>query len=102
MSYALENALDQWEEGERRSRENPRLDDAVTAVLEELRRRLGSAFDIDELAQLYATDTDWAADLARARSAGTDAAYAVDAAFSRYSRQAVGYAGGRRRPQRSD
>ena len=97
MAYALENALDQWGEGERRVRGEPRLDAAVLAVLEELRRRLGSAFEITELAELYADDTDWASDLARERSAGSDAAFAVDAAFNRYAREAVDYAGGRRR-----
>ena len=96
MAYALENALDQWREGERRVNEEPHLDDAVGAVLDELRRRLGSAFEVAELAELYASDTDWASDLARSRSAGGDAAFAVDAAFNRYARTATDYAGGRR------
>ena len=97
MAYALENALDQWREGERRVSEEPRLDDGVGAVLDELRRRLGSAFDVAELAELYASDTDWASDLARSRSAGGDATFVVDAAFNRYARRATDYAGGRRR-----
>lgn len=97
MAYALENALDQWSEGERRVADDPALADAVDAVLDELRRRLGSAFEVAELAELYAGDTDWAWELARSRSAGGDAAYAVDAAFSRYARRASDYAGGRRR-----
>ncbi len=97
MAYALENALDQWREGERRLADQPHLDDAVGAVLDELRRRLGSAFEVAELAELYASDTDWAADIARSRSAGSDAAFAVDAAFNRYARRASDYAGGRRR-----
>jgi hypothetical protein len=96
MAYALENALDQWREGERRVRDAPHLDDAVGVVLDELRRRLGSAFDVAELAEFYASDTDWASDLARSRSAGGDAAYVVDAAFNRYARRAIDYAGGRR------
>ena len=99
MAYALENAFDQWGEGERRVRGEPHLERAVRAVVEELRRRLGSAFEVAELAELYATDTDWAADLAREHSAGGDAAFAVDAAFNRYAREAVDYAGGRRRPR---
>ena len=97
MAYALENALDQWSEGERRINDDPRLDDAIGAVLDELRRRLGSSFEVTELAELYASDTDWASDLARSRSAGNDAAFVVDAAFNRYARTAVDYAGGRRR-----
>ena len=96
MAYALENALDQWGEGERRITDDPRLDDALGAVLDELRRRLGSAFDVAELAELSASGTDWAVDLARSRSAGSDAAYVVDAAFNRYARRASDYAGGRR------
>ncbi len=96
MAYALENALDQWREGERRLAEQPRLDDAVGAVLDELRRRLGSAFEVAELAELYAGGTDWAAEIARSRSAGSEAAFVVDAAFNRYARRASDYAGGRR------
>ena len=97
MAYALENALDQWGEGERRVAGEPRLEGAVAVVLEELRRRLGSAFEVTELAELYAGDTDWASDLARSRSAGADAVFVVDAAFYRYARRASDYAGGRRR-----
>ena len=46
MAYALENALFQWQEGERRVHAAPDLEradleDAVEAVIEELRRRLG-------------------------------------------------------------
>jgi hypothetical protein len=96
MAYALENALDQWREGERRVNDEPRLDDAVGAVLDELRRRLGSAFEVSELAELYGHDTDWASEIARSRSAGSDAAFVVDAAFNRYARRATDYAGGRR------
>ena len=102
MSYALENALFQWEEGERRLREaDPRrragLERAVIAVLDELRRRLGGAFSVDELAALYGGETDWANDAARGQLAGTDAAWAVEAAFGRYAREAWDYGGGRLR-----
>ena len=95
MAYDLENAVSQWDEGEQRTREDPTLDGAVRAVLDELRRRLGSAFEIAELAGLYSGDTDWASDLARSLSAGTDTVYVVDAAFARYAREAADYAGGR-------
>src|SRR3989442_3869057 len=98
MSYALENALFQWEEGERRVREaDPRrraqLERAAATVLEELRRRLGGEFSVGELAALYGAETDWATDVARGQLAGTDAAWAVEAAFGRYARQALDYAG---------
>ena len=65
MSYALENALTQWEEGERHLREAPELesadlDRAVAVVQDELRRRLGSTFLVGELAHLYSMGTDCA------------------------------------------
>ena len=102
MPYALENALFQWEEGERRVREAPDseradLERAVTAVLEGLRRRLGSSFTVDELATFYGEGVDWAASLAREESAGSDASWVVDAAFNRYARAATNFAGGRTR-----
>jgi len=52
---------------------------------------------LDELADLYAADTDWATELARRHAAGTDAAAVVDAAFARYAREASNFAGGRPR-----
>jgi hypothetical protein len=102
MAYALENALFQWEEGDRRVRDAPELEradleQAVSAVLEELRHRLGSSFAVGELAAFYAAGVDWAAEIARRRSAGADAAWVVDAAFNRYAREATNFAGGRRR-----
>ena len=101
MPYAVENALFQWEEGERRLRatEEPargQLESASRDVLDELRRRLGGPFTLGELAEFYGAGTDWAHDLAERRSAGTDSAYVVDAAFARYARFAADFAGGRR------
>jgi hypothetical protein len=102
MPYALENALFQWEEGERRVRDAPGrerrvLERAVDGVLEELRKRLGSTFTADELAAFYASGTDWASELAHSHDAGGAAADVVDAAFNRYARLAQNYAGGRTR-----
>jgi hypothetical protein len=102
MSYAVENALFQWEEGERRLREvsepaGSQLERAVLAVGDELRRRLGSAFTVEELADLYAGGVDWASDLAQTWAAGTDSPWVVDTAFGRYAREATNYAGGRTR-----
>jgi hypothetical protein len=109
MSYAVENALFQWEEGERRIRETDEparsdLERAVFVVLDELRRRLGGKFTVNELADFYATDVDWATELAHRQAAGTDSPWVVDAAFSRYAREATNYAGGRPRdvPPRPD
>jgi hypothetical protein len=102
LSYAVENALYQWREGERRiaNASEPAqadLDAAADVVVEALRRRLGSSFVVDELASLYGRDTDWALDVARRNAAGSDAAAVVDAAFARYLREAKDYAGGRPR-----
>jgi hypothetical protein len=99
MAYAVENALYQWREGERRVAAAPEparadLQGAADAVVEELRRRLGSSFVLDELADFYAEDTDWAMELARRHAAGSDAAAVVDAAFNRYARESKNYAGG--------
>ena len=99
MPYAVENALFQWEEGERRVRDEPQLEAPVWAVLDELRRRLGSSFGIGELADLYARDTDWAVELAQGRTRAADVSYVVDAAFGRYAREARDYAGGVTRPR---
>ena len=100
MALSVESALLQWAEGERRLRE---LDDsertaherACTAVVGELRRRLGSSFTLEELSELYARDVDWATDLAWSRGARAEGASVVDAAFGRYAHAALNYAGGR-------
>jgi hypothetical protein len=102
MSYTLENALYQWRDGERRLADTPEpakadLDAAADAVVDELRRRLGSSFLVDELAGLYGDGADWALEVARRHGAGTDSASVVDAAFARYVREAKDYAGGRPR-----
>ena len=102
MAYALENALYQWREGERRladahGQERADLDRACDAVVEELRRRLGSRFVLHELAELYALGTDWATGLADRHAAGTDAVAVADAAFARYARESSNFAGGRAR-----
>ncbi len=102
MPYAIENALFQWEEGERRIRDRDEparadLERAVFVVIDELRRRLGSAFAIEELSELYGGGTDWACDIAQAAASGTDSSWVVDAAFARYAREAVDFGGGRTR-----
>jgi len=94
VSYALENALFQWEEGERsiRGLEPPdrvRLERAAAGVLEELRQRLGSEFTVQELSDLYGSQPDWTPDAVPA--------VAIDAAFARYAREASDFGGGRPR-----
>jgi hypothetical protein len=101
VGYALENARFQWEEGERRLRESetPRraaLERAAAMVLDELRRRLGSRFTLEELSDLYAGSSDWASEVARRAFAGTESSWIVDAAFARYAREASDHGGGAR------
>jgi hypothetical protein len=94
VSYALENALFQWEEGERRIRdsepaERVRLERLAAHVLEGLRQRLGSEFSVQELSDLYGSEPDWTHDAIPA--------LAIDAAFARYAREASDFGGGRPR-----
>ena len=102
VSYSVENALFQWEEGETRirnadPRESHELDRAARLVVDELRQRLGGAFTLDELADFYGEGTDWISDEVQRRFFGTDAAAAVNAGFLRYAHRASDFAGGRRR-----
>jgi hypothetical protein len=97
MGYSVATALFQWENGERRLRELPadrtrqRLEKRVEDMLAELRRRLGSTFTVEELADFYGEGTSWADELT-----GVDG-WVVDAAFGRYVREARNFAGGRAR-----
>jgi hypothetical protein len=95
VSYPVDLALDQWRMGELRVLGDPDLADAADAVLYELRKRLGGAFEIAELADLYGAGTDWAAEVAQRHAQGTDSSWAIDAGFARYARQASDFAGGR-------
>ena len=100
MAYALDNALYQWGEAERRmtetsGRERDELERATRAVYEDLRRRLGATFVAADLAALYGEDLGWAEDSARRASAVADLTTAVDCAFARYARMAADWAGGR-------
>jgi hypothetical protein len=102
VAYTIENALFQWEEGEARLRDaEPRqardLERAARIVVEELRRRLGGAFTLGELADLYGDGTDWVRDEVQRRFDDVQTSTAVDAGFGRYARRATDYAGGRRR-----
>lgn len=106
----LENAIYQWQQGERRLRraapERVVLLERVTdALVAELRRRLGGRFDAVELAELYDRGTGWCLQAAMAVAPrdpwAWDAGVVVDAAFARYLREAVDYAGGRRVPAES-
>jgi hypothetical protein len=104
-SVPFETALEQWQAGARRLEqapfdEQPILERVTRAVHGELRRRLGSTFTTEELAELYDAGTGWVADLAVAVAPDFPFAWDVrivgDAAFARYLREATDYAGGRR------
>jgi hypothetical protein len=103
MSYPLENALFQWEEGWRAlqaiegARERRRADRIVGAVGDGLRRRIGPTFRAAELAELYGRGTDWCLQVAleAVPAPQADPRSLVDAAFWRYLRGASDFAGGR-------
>jgi hypothetical protein len=102
---SFETAMAQWDEGMRRLSDAPdgeqRLLERVTqAIQAALRRRLGGAFTVDELVDLYEQGTDWTTDVAVSIAPEDPYAWDVrtvaDAAFGRYLRSATDYAGGRR------
>jgi hypothetical protein len=103
MGY--ETAIQQWRDGQGRLGQAPReeqrvLDRVVEQIYQELRRRLGSAFTVDELVDLYEGGTDWAQQIAMRVAPEHPFAWepriVVDSAFARYVREASDYAGGRR------
>jgi hypothetical protein len=102
---SFENAVYQWQQGERRLRAEPperrSLQERVTeALVAELRRRLGGRFSSDELVELYGRGTSWCLQVAMKVAPedpwAWEAGVVVDAAFARYLREAADYAGGRR------
>jgi hypothetical protein len=106
IEYPLDNALFQWEEGERRLRDLPgdrraaaRVHRAVDAIRDELRRRIGATFTAADLAALYAEGTDWCLEAARRalpeHAADLDPQAIVDGAFYLHLRGATDYSGGR-------
>ena len=100
----FETAIQQWKQGELHLDEAPpeqfpALQRVEEAIVAELRRRLGGAFSVDELVALYEDGTSWCLDLAARvapRAPWAWDARVADAAFARYVRGALDYAGGRR------
>jgi len=100
----FETAIQQWRQGElyldeAQPQELVAIHRVEEAILAELRRRLGGAFTVDELVTLYEAGTSWCLDLAARiapRAPWSWDARVADAAFARYVRRAVDYAGGRR------
>ena len=102
---SFENAIYQWQQGERRMRSEPperrpRLERVTEALVADLRRRLGGRFSADELVELYDRGTGWCLQVAMKVAPDDpwawEAGLVVDAAFGRYLREAADYAGGRR------
>ncbi len=102
---SFENAIYQWQQGERRLRSGPperrpRWEGVVEALVAELRRRLGGRFSSEELVELYDRGTGWCLQVAMSVAPedpwAWEAGVVVDAAFGRYLREAADYAGGRR------
>ncbi len=95
-----------WQEGQRRlvqAEPGDRLamERVVDELLVALRRRLGGAFTVGELARLYIDQgTDWCFDVAVRVAPGQPAAWdlttVAGAAFARYAREAIDYTTGRR------
>jgi hypothetical protein len=106
VSYPLANAMYQWEEGARElaaiddPRERRLADRVVTAIRDELRRRIGPTFSAAELADLYGQGTDWALRVAGDVAPPIEgrAQTLADAAFWGYLRGATDFAGGRQLP----
>jgi hypothetical protein len=100
-----ESAREQWDAGLRRLDEAypeqvNTLERVTREIQQELRRRLGGAFTLEELVDLYDEGTGWCTDfaveVAPDEPFAWDARIVADAAFGRYARRAVDFAGGRR------
>lgn len=102
----FETAQQQWREGERRAagagpEERHDVERVIDRIVARLRRRLGGSFTVDELVALYEREgTGWTLDIAVQIAPDEPRAWdgrtVGDAAFNRYLREAVDYAGGRR------
>ena len=80
----------------RRVKHDPRLLDAFDAVIDDLRRRVGQTFTLEELAQAYDAAEHWArtaiADRAAFPGWPRSLTDVLDAAFHLYARGATDYA----------
>src|SRR3954471_5099140 len=99
-SVPFETAREQWEDGMRRLDEAypeqiNTLERVTREIQQELRRRLGGMFTLDELSDLYDEGTGWGTDLAGEVAPDEpfawDARVVADAAFGRYARAATDY-----------
>ena len=106
LKARFHTAVLDWEEGYRRveaTRADPgrnrSMGRIVTAVLDELRKRLGSRFTVTELVDLYREWGDVLCDVGMAALPPgadlIDVSAGCDAAFYLYMREAQDFAGGR-------
>ncbi|HEY3018372.1 MAG TPA: hypothetical protein VGJ23_06030 [Gaiellaceae bacterium] len=102
MTIVLEVVRREWEDGYRRfeaaSRDptaTERLRQQLEVVSDELRRRIGQTFTLDELAGVYERADAWARDVVSEHAATPGwprtLAMVQDAAFHLYQRGAVDY-----------
>jgi hypothetical protein len=102
----FEEVISLWEEGQRRLAQadpddRPALERVTDEIVMELRRRLGGPFTAEELAREYLEQgTDWCFEIATRVAPNNPAAWdmttVAGAAFARYLREAIDYAGGTR------
>jgi cobyrinic acid a,c-diamide synthase len=103
VTIVLEVVRREWEDGYRRfeaaSRDpaaTERLRQQLEVVTDELRRRIGQTFTLDELARVYERADAWARDVVSEHAATPGwprtLAMVQDAAFHLYQRGAVDYA----------
>lgn len=102
----FEDLIGLWQDGGSRlgaleGRDRTAAERVVDALVDELARRLGGPFTVQELAALYIEQgTDWCFDVAVRVAPSTPEAWdlttVAGAAFARYARGAVDYATGRR------
>jgi hypothetical protein len=102
VAILLETARREWQEGYRRfeaAARDPvaaeRLRVQLEVVTDELRRRIGQTFTLEELATSYERADDWARDVVSEHAAtpgwARTLAMVEDAAFHLYQRGAVDY-----------
>ena len=98
-TVAVENARLQWEDGYRRLREHAgdrpvylRLMAQVDTLLDELNRRVGQTFTLEELAAAYRDADRWLLEVLPPGPGAVQVGLVEDAAFHLYARGAVDYA----------
>jgi hypothetical protein len=100
VSSVVTSARRSWAEGQRRLNaadpaQQAALHAQVDAVVDELNRRVGQTFTLEELAAAYGSAERWVRDVVEERAAtpGWPRTLAIveDAAFHRYARGAVDY-----------